>query len=56
MKSIELTDENGTYNVTLTDCGDSISEYFENMIIPVLLASGFSQSVIDSYIGKDSTE
>lgn len=46
---IELQDENGTYRITLENPPATVDEVIEEMVIPALLAAGYSRQSIDSY-------
>ena len=55
MKSSKITYENeyGTYSIEIPDGNLTISQMMEDLVIPVLLAAGYSKEVIDDYIGKE---
>ena len=47
---ITLEDEHGKYTIEREVSYATIHSYFEDLIIPVLRAAGFSQEVIDKYL------
>ena len=53
MSKISLTDENGTYTIEVPDCGESLSAYFDSLVVPVLLAAGFSRESINAYMDNE---
>ena len=50
---IKLENENGTYTVKNAEDLPHISEYFNQLIIPVLLAAGFSSKTIKDALEQD---
>lgn len=50
---ITLETTNGIYTVEPKQSFEAISEIIEYMVIPVLLAAGFSQPLINKYIGGE---
>jgi hypothetical protein len=50
---IELKDENGTYRIT-REIPPALDDLIEDLVIPVLLAAGYSRSAIDNYYSKES--
>jgi hypothetical protein len=46
---ISLTNEYGTYTIELDKECVQLSDYIENLIIPVLLAAGFVRESLDEY-------
>ena len=53
--TLELRNEFGRYTVELQKQEMNIGDVFEDLVMPVLLAAGYSQTVIESYLG-DGTE
>ena len=53
---ITLTDLNGTYSISFNDSFDTIDDYIESLIKPILYAAGFAPSLVDAYIKKDITD
>ena len=52
MRKIELTDSNGKYTIEVDDDFESIGEYIDFLVRPVLLAAGFSNELVKDYIGE----
>ena len=50
---ITLKNENGTYTVKTADDFMHITEYFNQLIIPVLQAAGFSSKTIKKGLDED---
>ena len=50
---ITLKNENGTYSVKSQDDIIHITEYFNQLIIPVLQAAGFSSKTIKQGLDED---
>lgn len=50
---ITLTDDNGTYSIEPKECGESLDQIMENLVIPVLKAAGFQQGSIDRYLNGE---
>ena len=53
MSKISLTDENGTYTVDSFDPCETLDDMFSRLIIPVLLACGYSRASIDKYMDNE---
>lgn len=49
---ITLKNEYGEYSVSANRSDLAIDEAFEILIIPVLLASGYSKELIDEYLAQ----
>jgi hypothetical protein len=56
MVSIEITNQHGTYLVSSNEDLAALDDYFECLIIPALLAAGFSKKLIGSYLGIEMDE
>ena len=50
---IELCDKNGTYRIERDKSIVVIDDVMEEMVIPLLLAAGYSRQCIDRYFGVD---
>jgi hypothetical protein len=50
MTSITLQNEYGTYQIMVPKNLEHIGEYVDDLIVPVLLAAGFHQKLIDEYL------
>lgn len=50
---IKLENENGTYIIKTTEDFMHINEYFNQLIIPVLQAAGFSSKTIKQGLAED---
>ena len=50
---IELQDENGTYRISRDNPPITLDEVIEEMVIPLLLAAGYSRQCIDAYYIAD---
>lgn len=46
MRKIELTDNNGIYTIEVDDSFESIEDYIDFLVRPVLLAAGFSEKLV----------
>ncbi len=46
MTKIEITNENGTYSIAIPHENVTISMMMENLIVPALLAAGYSDELI----------
>lgn len=53
MSKISLTNEYGAYTIEVPDCGESLSAYFDSLVVPVLLAAGFSRESINAYMDNE---
>lgn len=53
---VELCDENGTYRIERDKSIVVLDDVMEEMIIPLLLAAGYSRQCIDEYFGTDNHE
>ena len=54
---IEFSDENGTYRISRENPPIILDDVIEDMVIPVLLAAGYSrQSINDYYIPDPTTD
>ena len=51
--NITLTDQNGTYSISTNESYDTLDEYIEMLIKPVLLAATFSPALLDKFFVKD---
>ena len=49
---IILTDNNGTYSIERETC-ETLHDVFEDLIIPVLNAAGFTTEAINRYMEED---
>jgi hypothetical protein len=49
---LTLSNENGEYAVHVRIGEMNIGEMFENLIVPVLLAAGYSPTVVDEYLSR----
>ena len=47
---ITLTDHYGRYTISKNKVDIPISEMFDDVIIPLLIASGYAESAIDEYL------
>jgi hypothetical protein len=52
MRKIELTDNNGIYTIEVDDSFESIEDYIDFLVRPVLLAAGFSEKLVAEYLGE----
>jgi len=50
MSKISLTDEYGTYTIDCFDELSTLTDMFERLVIPVLVAAGFSRESINAYM------
>ena len=48
---ITLENENGTYSIEVRQEQMNLVDTFEDLVVPVLLACGYSQEIIDEYLG-----
>lgn len=48
--AITLENENGQYRIKIPKTALNISDMFEDLIEPLLVAAGFSQDTIDDYL------
>jgi hypothetical protein len=46
-----FTDYNGSYTIE-RECGETIDSVMEELIIPVLLAAGYSRATVEAYLGE----
>ena len=53
MSKISLTDKNGTYTIDLFYPCENLSDVFDYLVVPVLLAAGFSRKSIDAYMDNE---
>lgn len=49
---ITFTDYNGTYRIE-RPCGEQIGSVIEELVVPVLLAAGYSRENIEEYLGGE---
>ena len=54
MKKITLEDEYGVYAIETTQCPVTIGQIFDTLIIPALLAAGFSDGTINDFLDVES--
>jgi hypothetical protein len=48
-KKITMSNRHGVYTIEPANCGDHISDYIDQLIIPVLLAAGFQKETVEEY-------
>jgi hypothetical protein len=51
MATIKLERWTGTYTIEVPDCGETLGDVIDDLIVPVLLAAGFKPESVDRYIG-----
>ena len=47
---ITLENENGTYSIEVKRERMNLVDAFEDLVVPLLLACGYSQQIIDEYL------
>lgn len=52
---ISLTDANGSYNIFLEEDFDTLDQYVELLIKPILRAASFAEGSIDRYFINEDT-
>ena len=50
---ITLKNEYGVYSIEVKKEDMNIDEMFSDLIVPVLVASGYSQETVDRYLGEE---
>ncbi len=53
MMQISLSDTNGLYSISLDNDFETLDEYVELLIKPVLRAAGFGEPLLDKYFVKE---
>ena len=53
---MEFSDENGTYRITRENPPITVGDVIEYMVIPVLLAAGYSRQSINDYYIEDTNK
>lgn len=51
---LRLSNENGEYSIRLRIIEMNIQDVFENLVVPVLLAAGYSNDAINAYLNADA--
>lgn len=50
---IELKDDNGTYRITREEMPVALGAVIEGLVIPLLIASGYSSELVNEYLNPD---
>lgn len=53
MMQISLSDTNGLYSISLDNDFETLDEYVELLIKPILRAAGFGEPLLDKYFVKE---